>query len=134
MSEHDPADRSRVPGEPLARLSRRRETPAESSERAAGYPTGVERLLEISAAQASDVDAVWSFRIGERRSDVLVRDGVASLAGDGLGADVTVSCTAETWDGLLAGELSPQIAWALGRLQVSGDMRLAQRTRAIFAF
>jgi len=94
----------------------------------------VERLLEINAEQAAGVDAVWSFRIGDRRSDVRVRDGSASLAEEGSGADVTVRCTAETWDELLAGELSPQIAWALDQLQVSGDMRLAQRTRAIFAF
>ena len=104
------------------------------SESRAGYPVGVERLLEISTEHAAGVDATWSFRIGEQRSDVHVRDGLASLAEDGPGADVTVTCTAETWDDLLAGELSPQIAWALGRLQVSGDMRLAQRTRAIFAF
>ena len=102
--------------------------------RGARYGTGVERLLEISAEQAADVDAVWSFRIGDRRSDVLVRGGCASLAQDGSAAAVTVTCTAEAWDELLAGELAPQIAWALDRLHVSGDMRLAQRTRAIFAF
>jgi putative sterol carrier protein len=100
----------------------------------AGGADALERLLEISAEHAEGVDAVWSFRIGDRRSDVHVKDGSALPVAGGTEAEVTVSCSAETWEALLAGELSPQIAWALDRLRVSGDMRLAQRTRAIFAF
>ena len=103
-------------------------------ENRAQYGTAVDRLLEISPEQADGVDAVWSFRIGDHRSDVLVRDGRASPAQGSPDADVIVSCTAETWAELLSGDLAPQIAWALDRLHVSGDLRLAQRTRAIFAF
>ena len=38
------------------------------------------------------------------------------------------------WERIVAGELSPQTAWATGRLSVSGDMRLAQRVRSLLAF
>ena len=46
-------------------------------------------------------------------------------------ADVTVTCTREHWEQLCDGSLSPQTAWATGLLAVGGDMRLAQRLRAL---
>ena len=38
-----------------------------------------------------------------------------------------MTCTRETWEQICDGELSPQTAWATGRLSVDGDMRMAQR-------
>jgi putative sterol carrier protein len=46
-------------------------------------------------------------------------------------ADVTVTCTREVWEQLCDGRMSPQTAWATGHLAVGGDMRLAQRLRAL---
>jgi hypothetical protein len=67
----------------------------------------------------------WTLRLGEGGADV--EAGVAP-------ADVTVSCTQEHWEQLCDGSLSPQTAWALGLLTVTGDMRLAQRVRALLGF
>jgi ubiquinone biosynthesis protein UbiJ len=60
------------------------------------------------------------------------------LAGDGpqvvpgvAPADVTVRCASEVWEQLCDGRLAPQTAWAIGALEVDGDMRLAQRLRAL---
>ena len=46
-------------------------------------------------------------------------------------ADVTVTCTRELWEELCDGRMAPQTAWATGLLAVEGDMRLAQRLRAL---
>jgi SCP-2 sterol transfer family len=46
-------------------------------------------------------------------------------------ADVTVRCTREVWEELCDGRMAPQTAWATGLLAVDGDMRLAQRLRAL---
>lgn len=90
---------------------------------------------EIDPERAGEVDAVWSFVIGEERTDVLVHGGVSSIVDAPVPEPtVMVRCDASTWEQLLAGDLAPQVAWALGHLEVTGDMRLAQRTRAIFAF
>jgi SCP-2 sterol transfer family len=67
----------------------------------------------------------WTLRLGDDGAEV--EAGVAP-------ADVTVTCALAQWERLLGGELSPQTAWATGRLAVSGDMRLAQRVRALLDF
>lgn len=67
----------------------------------------------------------WTVRLDE--AGAAVEPGVAP-------ADVTVTCTRELWEQLAGGELSPQTAWATGALSVSGDMRLAQRVRALLDF
>jgi hypothetical protein len=67
----------------------------------------------------------WTLRLGDEGA--AVEAGVAA-------ADVTVTCALEQWERLVAGELSPQTAWATGRLAVSGDMRLAQRVRSLLGF
>jgi hypothetical protein len=67
----------------------------------------------------------WTLRLGEEGAEV----------SDGVGrADVVVSCTREQWEQLCDGSLSPQTAWATGRLKVSGDMRLAQSVRSLLGF
>jgi hypothetical protein len=67
----------------------------------------------------------WTLRLDEEGA--AVEAGVAP-------ADVTVTCALEQWERLVGGELSPQTAWATGRLVVSGDMRMAQRVRSLLGF
>ena len=64
----------------------------------------------------------WTLRLGDDAAQVDA--GVAP-------ADVTVSCTRELWERLCDGSASPQVAWATGGLAVEGDMRMAQRLRAL---
>ena len=67
----------------------------------------------------------WTLRLTDDGAEV--EAGVAA-------AGVTVTCALAHWERLLGGELSPQTAWATGRLEVSGDMQLAQRVRALLDF
>jgi hypothetical protein len=79
----------------------------------------------IAFALAGAPSGGWTLRLGEGGAQV--EAGVAP-------ADVTVTCALAQWEQLLDGDLSPQTAWATGRLAVSGDMRLAQRVRALLDF
>jgi ubiquinone biosynthesis protein UbiJ len=67
-------------------------------------------------------DGGWTLRLSEDGPQV---DPGASAA------DVTVRCTREVWEELCDGRMAPQTAWATGLLAVDGDMRLAQRLRAL---
>ena len=76
----------------------------------------------IAFALAGAPDGGWTLRLG----------GDAPVVEPGVGpADVTVMCTREEWERLCDGSASPQAAWATGLLEVSGDMRMAQRLRSL---
>ncbi len=90
-----------------------------------------ERLGAVDGALAGAVVAFaldgaphggWTLRLGAEGTRV--DPGVAP-------ADITVTCAREHWEQLCDGELAPQTAWATGLLAVEGDMRRAQRLRAL---
>ena len=76
----------------------------------------------IAFALEGAPDGGWTLRLGGDAP--VVEAGVAQ-------ADVTVTCTREHWEQLCDRSMSPQTAWATGLLEVGGDMRLAQRLRAL---
>jgi putative sterol carrier protein len=76
----------------------------------------------IAFALEGAPDGGWTLRLGAEAAEVAA--GVAP-------ADVTVTCARDHWEQLCDGRMSPQTAWATGLLGVSGDMRLAQRLRAL---
>jgi hypothetical protein len=76
----------------------------------------------IAFALAGAPQGGWTLRLGGEGPEVDA--GVAP-------ADVTVTCAREHWEQLCDGRMSAQTAWATGLLAVSGDMRLAQRLRAL---
>jgi hypothetical protein len=76
----------------------------------------------IAFALAGAPAGGWTLRLGP--------DGPRVDPGAGV-ADVTVTCTQELWEQLCDGRIAPQTAWATGLLAVDGDMRQAQRLRAL---
>ncbi|MCB1532073.1 MAG: SCP2 sterol-binding domain-containing protein [Alphaproteobacteria bacterium] len=46
-------------------------------------------------------------------------------------ADVTLSCTTQTFEGILNGTQDPNIAFMMGKLKVKGNMGLAMKLNAI---
>jgi len=60
-------------------------------------------------------------------------DAGGATADDGSDADCTLTASAETFQGLLDGELDPTGAFMSGRLTVDGDMGLAMRLGSLLA-
>jgi putative sterol carrier protein len=60
-------------------------------------------------------------------------DASGATADDGSDADCTLTASAETFQGLLDGELDPTGAFMSGRLTVDGDMGLAMRLGSLLA-
>jgi putative sterol carrier protein len=50
---------------------------------------------------------------------------------DDSGADLTVSCSLETFEEILSGALDPNVAFMLGRLRIRGNMQLAMKLNNI---
>lgn len=59
-------------------------------------------------------------------------DGTGARAGDEA-ADVTLTASAETFRGMLAGDVNPTAAFMTGKLSVDGDMGLAMQLGAALA-
>ena len=62
----------------------------------------------------------------------IMLDGAGARAGDEV-ADVTLTADAETFQGILAGEVNPTAAFMMGKLSVDGDMGLAMQLGAILS-
>lgn len=62
----------------------------------------------------------------------LLIDGEGARAGDG-DADCTLSADAETFQGMLDGEVNPTSAFMTGKLSVDGDMGAAMKLGALLS-
>jgi putative sterol carrier protein len=55
----------------------------------------------------------------------------AVLSHDDADADLVLSCTLDTFNGLLNGTQDPNIAFMMGKLKIKGSMGLAMKLNAI---
>ncbi len=62
----------------------------------------------------------------------IVLDAEGARAGDD-DADVTLSASAETFEGMLTGDVNPTMAFMSGQLAIDGDMSLAMKLAAVLA-
>ncbi|RMH50624.1 MAG: sterol carrier family protein [Alphaproteobacteria bacterium] len=70
------------------------------------------------------------FRIGEEGCVRVNSDGVHAGEGE---ADVTLTADAETFRGILSGEVNPTTAYMTGRLKLEGDMGVAMKLAGLLA-
>jgi putative sterol carrier protein len=91
-----------------------------------------ESLPNRTAARTAGMRNSYLFKIdGAGIWKVDVNDGTVSVAeGDGQ-ADVTISASDETFERLVAGELSPIAAYMQKKIRVSGDMGAAMKLQKI---
>lgn len=79
---------------------------------------------------ASDVDFTAKFVIEGEGS--LMLDGSGARAGD-EDADVTMTADADTFRGILEGDVNPTSAFMGGKLSVDGDMGLAMKLGSVLS-
>ena len=62
----------------------------------------------------------------------IIIDGNGARAGDD-DADVTLTASAETFEGILAGDINPTAAFMTGKLAVDGNMGMAMQLGALLS-
>ena len=92
----------------------------------------------FNASAAKGLDAVFQFDItgeGGGQWNVTVKNDACEVQ-EGAHASPTVTLTMsdETWLAMVNGELNGMQAFMAGKLQLTGDMMLAQRIPEIFPF
>lgn len=73
-------------------------------------------------------DGSVRFDIEDEGSVRIDKSGASADAGE---ADCIITASAETFQGLLAGDLSPTAAFMTGKLKVEGDMGLAMKLGSV---
>lgn len=86
----------------------------------------------FNAAEAGGTNCTLQFN-SSKPVHVVIKDGTCSvLDGTASNADVTITMDDEDLVALLKGELNGMTAFMTGKLQVEGDLMLAQRIASIF--
>lgn len=87
-------------------------------------------VAALNERLADGFAGVAKFVIGDEGS--IIVDGNGARAGDD-DADVTLTASAETFQGILAGETNPTAAFMTGKLSVDGDMGMAMQLGALLS-
>jgi putative sterol carrier protein len=85
--------------------------------------TVVDKAVETLNAKLANGFA-GSAKIVIKDEGAIMLDGSGARAGDG-DADVTLTASAETFLGILEGNVNPTAAFMMGKLSVDGNMGLA---------
>ena len=98
--------------------------------------SAVETVLNLpkpfDAGAAADVDCTIQFN-GSQSAHVVIKDGQCNAAeGAASSPDLTLTMEDDDLIALLKGELNGMQAFMTGKLQVDGDMMLAQRLGSFF--
>ncbi|WP_333830233.1 SCP2 sterol-binding domain-containing protein [Pararhodobacter sp.] len=75
-------------------------------------------------------DGLAKFVIEEEGTIVLDSDGARAADDD---ADVTLTASAETFRGMMDGNVNPTMAFMSGQLKIDGDMALAMKLAAVLS-
>lgn len=87
----------------------------------------VNKAVEALSAKIGSFDSTAKFVIEDEGTIMIDSDGVR--AGDEP-ADITMTASAETFQGILEGSLNPTTAFMTGKLTIDGSMGLAMQLGA----
>ncbi|MCB1463990.1 MAG: SCP2 sterol-binding domain-containing protein [Nitratireductor sp.] len=80
----------------------------------------------------SGLGATVKFDLGDEGA--IFVDGMSSpnsVSNENKDADCTVSCSLDTMEALIAGDLNPTAAFMQGKIKVAGDMGVAMRLSSV---
>ncbi|WP_020648337.1 SCP2 sterol-binding domain-containing protein [Solimonas variicoloris] len=86
----------------------------------------------FNAAEASGTDCTIQFNCSQPVHAVVKNGACAVVDGVSSAADVTITMEDDDLVALMKGELNGMTAFMTGKLQVEGDLMLAQRLPALF--
>ena len=96
----------------------------------------LEKAVSALTEKMTDVDLDETVRFDIDGEGSVLVDGSSTppsvSAGEG-DADIVVTADADTFQGLLAGDLDPMSAYMSGKLKITGDMALAMKLAKILA-
>jgi putative sterol carrier protein len=99
---------------------------------------GVREFFETLASRVppekiAGMNNSYAFDIGGAGQwTVRVNDGAVTVAEGLEAADVTISASADTFEGIARGEQNPTTAYMTGKLQIKGDMGAAMKLQKLF--
>jgi putative sterol carrier protein len=90
----------------------------------------IEKAVEtLNAKVGSSYDGTAKFVIEDEGTIML--DGSGARAGDDEPADVTLTASAETFQGMLDGDVNPTMAFMSGKLKIDGSMSEAMKLASV---
>ncbi|MDJ0625842.1 MAG: SCP2 sterol-binding domain-containing protein [Candidatus Caenarcaniphilales bacterium] len=81
---------------------------------------------------AENVSAIYLFQIDDQDYRIQIKDQACELLDSPEKPNVTLKADQATWESIINGSLSAQMAFMLGKLNVSGDMPLALKLPSLF--
>lgn len=90
--------------------------------------TIIEKAVEALAARVSSFDGSAKFVIEGEGAIVLDDSGVR--AGDDE-TEVTLTASAETFEGMMSGDVNPTMAFMQGKLKIDGSMGQAMKLASV---
>ncbi|WP_068304368.1 SCP2 sterol-binding domain-containing protein [Pararhodobacter sp. CCB-MM2] len=88
----------------------------------------IDQAVEALSAKVSSFDGSAKFVIEDEGAIVLAQSGVR--AGDEE-TDVTLTASAETFEGMLSGDVNPTMAFMQGKLKIDGSMSDAMKLASV---
>jgi len=86
----------------------------------------------FDAAAASDTECVLQFNTSQPAYATIKGGACAVAEGSAASADVTLTMEDDDFVALMTGELNGMTAFMTGKLQIDGDLMLAQRITGFF--
>jgi putative sterol carrier protein len=93
----------------------------------------IKHAVEALAAKvAGGIDGTAKFVIEGEGAIMLDGDGARAGAGD-EDADVTLTASVETFEGMMNGDVNPTMAFMSGKLKIDGSMSAAMKLASVLA-
>jgi putative sterol carrier protein len=87
----------------------------------------------LDPAKVKGMNAVYQWDLGDSGQWHVrfAEEGIEVGEGTSDAADITITCTEADWLDIVAGKLSGQTAFLMGKVKIQGDMSLAMKLQSL---